>query len=71
MKNLLKIGIASRAEMKARTLAIGRGQLKLGPDDPKVSFTSIESFAQVLSTRNKLRLEIIKRAKPTSPAELA
>ncbi|MDE1938228.1 MAG: MarR family transcriptional regulator [Alphaproteobacteria bacterium] len=71
MKNILKIGIASRAEMKARTLAIARGQLKPGADDPKVWFTSIESFAQVLSTRNKLLLEIIKQAKPTSLAELA
>jgi predicted transcriptional regulator len=69
--NILKIGIASRAEMKARTMAVARGALKPGEDDPKVWFTSIESLAQVLSTKNKMLLEIIKNAKPTSLAELA
>jgi predicted transcriptional regulator len=69
--SILKIGIASRAEMKARTMAIARGELKPHEDDPKVWFTSIESLAQVLSTKNKMLLEIIKTAKPTSLAELA
>ena len=69
--NVLKVGIASREEQKARTLAIARGTLKPRKDDPKVWFTSIESFAQVLSTKNKLLLEIIRRSKPASLAELA
>jgi len=69
--NILKIGIASREEMKARTMAVARGELKPGENDPKVWFTSIESLAQVLSTKNKMLLEIIKKAKPTSLAELA
>jgi predicted transcriptional regulator len=69
--NVLKIGIASREEMKARTMAVARGERKPHQDDPKVWFTSIESFAQVLSTKNKLLLEIIQKAKPTSLAELA
>jgi predicted transcriptional regulator len=69
--NILKIGIASREEMKARTMAVARGELKPDADDPKVWFTSIESLAQVLSTKNKMLLEIIKTAKPTSLAELA
>jgi predicted transcriptional regulator len=69
--NVLKIGIASREEMKARTMAVARGEMKPGDDDPKVWFTSIESLAQVLSTKNKMLLEIIKTAKPTSLAELA
>ena len=69
--NILKIGIASRAEMKARTMAVAKGALKPSEDDPKVWFTSIESLAQVLSTKNKMLLEIIKKAKPTSLAELA
>jgi len=68
----LKIGIASREEMKVRTMAVARGELKPSSgDDPKVWFTSIESLAQVLSTKNKMLLEIIKKAKPTSLAELA
>ena len=68
---VLKIGIASREEMKTRTMAVARGKLKPSEDDPKVWFTSIESLAQVLSTKNKMLLEIIKKAKPTSLAELA
>ena len=69
--NILKIGIASREEQRARTMAIARGEFKPAADDPKVWFTSIESFAQVLSTKNKLLLEIIRRSKPASLAELA
>ncbi len=69
--NVLKIGIASREDQKARTLAIARGQLKPRPGDPKVWFTSIESLAQVLSTKNKMLLEIIRSAKPASLKELA
>ncbi|MGQ0676313.1 MAG: HVO_A0114 family putative DNA-binding protein [Rhodospirillales bacterium] len=68
---VLHIGIASRQEMKARTLAIARGQLKPGPDDPKVWFTSVESLAQVLSSKNRLLLELIRSARPGSVAELA
>jgi predicted transcriptional regulator len=71
MTKVLKIGIASRQDMKARTLAIARGELKPRADDPKVWFSSIESLAQVLSTRNQLLLEIIRAAKPASLGELA
>ena len=69
--NILKIGIASRAEQKARTIAIARGELKPTAEDPKVWFTSIESLAQVLSTKNQLLLELIRRSKPGSITELA
>ena len=68
---ILKIGIASRQDMKARTLAIARGELKPHTDDPKVWFSSLESLAQVMSTKNQLLLEIIRRAKPASLKELA
>ena len=30
----LRIGIAPLSEMRARTLAVARGELKLGPDEP-------------------------------------
>jgi predicted transcriptional regulator len=68
---VLRIGIASRDQMRARTMAIAKGELKPGPNDPKVWFTSIESLAQVLSTSNQLLLELIRRAKPESVAKLA
>lgn len=68
---ILRIGIASREEMKARTIAIARGEYRPSSDDPKVWFTSIKSLAQVLSTKNQLLLELISRTKPVSMAELA
>jgi predicted transcriptional regulator len=68
---VLTIGISSRAEMKARTLAIARGEYKPKPGEPKVWFESLESLAQVLSTRNRLLLELIRRAEPASLKDLA
>ena len=68
---VLRIGIASREQMRARTIAVARGDYKPGPNDPKVWFTSLESVAQVLSSRNQLLLELIRRAKPASVKKLA
>ena len=68
---ILRIGIASRAQMKARTVAIARGEHKRSPDEPKVWFTSMESLAQILSSKNTLLLEMIRRARPASLKELA
>ena len=45
----LKVGIASYDEMKARTMAVARGERRVKADEPKVWFTSTESFAKVLS----------------------
>jgi predicted transcriptional regulator len=67
----LKIGIASYNEMKARTMAIARGQVKPRPGEPKVWFTSTESFAKVLSKRNRALLEVIAKSRPSSLQELA
>jgi predicted transcriptional regulator len=68
---ILRIGIASREQMKARTMAIARGEYKPAPDEPKVWFTSMESLAQVLSSKNALLLEMIRRARPASIKQLA
>ncbi len=68
---VLRIGIASRQEMRARTIAIARGDHKPGTAEPKVWFTSLESLAQVLSTRNRLLLELIRYTRPASLKELA
>ena len=67
----LKIGIADYEEMKARTMRIARGEQKPGPDDPKVWFTSTESFAQVLSAGNRELLRTIAERAPASLDELA
>jgi len=67
----LTIGIASFKAYKSRTLAIARGEYKPSKDEPKVWFSSIESFAQVLSTKNQHLLEIIAKENPESITELA
>jgi predicted transcriptional regulator len=67
----LKIGIASYEDMKARTMAIARGELHPKPGDPKVWFTSPESFAKLLSNRNRALLAQIADTHPESLHELA
>ena len=67
----LRVGIATYQQMKERTLAIARGELKPGPHDPKVWFTSTESMARILSAKNRELLEIIRKNSPQSLAELA
>jgi len=71
MTRVLKVGIATREEIKERTLAIARGEIKPKRSDPKVWFTSVESLGQVLSNKNLLLLELISRTKPASMQELA
>jgi len=67
----LKVGIASLEDMKKRTLAIARGRLKPAKDDPKVWFTSPESFARVLSNKNRALLNVIVATHPDSLQTLA
>jgi len=67
----LRVGIASYAEMKARTIAISRGQYKPAPGEPKVWFPSTESFARILSDRNRALLATVAESAPDSLACLA
>jgi len=67
----LRVGIASYDQMKARTLAIARGEYRPAADEPKVWFRSAESFARVLSDRNRSLLGIIAESTPESLARLA
>ena len=67
----LKVGIADYEEMKARTMRIARGEEKPAPGDPKVWFTSMESFAKVLSAGNRELLRVIDQQAPGSLEELA
>ena len=67
----LKIGIATYDQMKARTMAIAKGEHKPKRGEPKVWFTSMESFARVLSDRNRALLDLIIEAQPDSLTELA
>lgn len=67
----LRVGIASYEEMKARTLAVASGQRRIAAGEPKVWFTSTESFARVLSKGNRELLRIIAEEAPGSLDELA
>lgn len=67
----LNVGIASYDRMKARTMAIARGEHEPVKGEPAVWFTSVESFAKVLSQHNRELLALIAREKPESLTELA
>lgn len=66
----IKIGIASLDAYTARTLAIARGELTPRKDDPKIWFRSTESFARVLTEKNRALLTTIARQHPSSLEEL-
>ena len=67
----LKIGIASYDDIKARTMAIARGELKPAANDPKIWFTSSESFAKALSGENHALLSAIVATDAASPQDWA
>jgi predicted transcriptional regulator len=67
----LKVGIASYDEMKARTMAVARGERRVAANEPKVWFTSTESFAKVLSAGNRELLRVIAEKAPGSLDHLA
>jgi len=67
----LKVGIASYEQFKKRTTAIARGEYRRAAGEPKVWFSSIESFAKVLSERNRELLGVIAETKPQSLNDLA
>jgi predicted transcriptional regulator len=57
--------------MKTRTIAVARGEQRIAPEEPKVWFTSTESFAMVLSAGNHDLLRVIVEQAPGSLDELA
>src|SRR6202035_1778597 len=67
----LKVGIANYAEMKARTMAVAHGERRIAPGEPKVWFTSTESFAKILSAGNRDLLRVIAEQAPASLDELS
>ncbi|AOB31644.1 transcriptional regulator [Bordetella sp. H567] len=68
---MLKVGIASLEQYKARTLAIARGEYRPQRGEPKVWFQSMESLSQVLSDKNRALLALIAQTEPASVNELA
>ncbi len=66
----LYIGIAPRSYLKARTIAIAKGD-SLRPDEPKHWVSSVEALGKILSEKNMILIEMIRNSKPSSLAELA
>jgi predicted transcriptional regulator len=67
---VLKVGIMPFDKFKERTLAIARGEYRPQPDEPKVWFESLRSFAEVLNEENQALLRLILERKPQSIKEL-
>ena len=67
----LKIGIATYGQFKARTIAIAKGEYTPQSNEPKIWFTSLESFAKLLSAKNRALLKLIAQTQPGSLQELA
>ena len=69
-ENTIRVGILPLEKVRDYTLAIAKGTHKRKPGEPKIWFTSIKSFAAVLSDENRDLLRIIHDAKPESIADL-
>ncbi len=67
----LVIGVAPYKYMKARSLAIAKGDYKPKRGDPKVWFRSFESAAKILSEKNRELLALIAEDQPDSITDLA
>ena len=70
MKKVLNIGIMSRKEYMARTIAIAKGEYVPKPNEPKIWFESTKSMAEVLSNDNRELLTLIHNKKPESLKDL-
>lgn len=67
----LVIGIMPQEKIRARMLAIARGEYKPRAGEPKIWFTSMKSLAEVLSDENRALLQVITDTKPESISALA
>jgi predicted transcriptional regulator len=70
-KKTLKIGIAPRQAIARYTRDVVAGRRRRSADDPDVWFTSVESFAKVMSDRNRGLLTLIAERRPESIDALA
>ena len=66
----IRVGIMPLERVRDYTLAIANGKYKRKLTEPKIWFTSIKSFAAVLSDENRELLRIIHDNKPESIADL-
>jgi predicted transcriptional regulator len=67
----LRIGIMSQEKIRARTIAIAKGEYKPGKSDPKIWFPSMKALSEVLSDHNRELLRVIAEQQPESIKQLA
>ncbi len=67
---ILRIGIASTDDFKARTIAIVQGRVKPRAGEPKIWFNSAQSLGKLIDENWPLLREI-RRRPPRSMTELA
>jgi predicted transcriptional regulator len=70
MMKKLVVGIANAEKLKKRSIAISKGEYVPKRGEPKVWFSSLESFAKVLSERNVELLKVIAEHQPKDYTEL-
>ena len=66
----IRVGIMPLNRVRDYTSAIAKGTYKRKPTEPRIWFTSIKSFAAVLSDENRELLRIVHDNKPESIADL-
>lgn len=71
MKKTLKVGIAPRQAIARYTRDIVASRRRRTTNDPDIWFTSVESFAKILSERNRELLVLIAERQPDSLDSLA
>jgi predicted transcriptional regulator len=70
-KRVLRIGIAPLNDIVQYTRDVVSGRRRRTADDPDIWFSSVESFAKVLSEKNRALLTMIAEKQPDSIDALA
>ncbi len=70
MKTIV-IGVMPQEKIRARAIAIAKGEYRPKAGEPKIWFTSMKSVAEVLSDQNRALLKVIRETNPDSMAVLA
>lgn len=63
MKTIV-IGVMPQEQIRARAIAIAKGEYKPKPGEPKIWFTSMKSVAEVLSDQNRALLKVLRETNP-------
>ncbi len=71
MNKMLKVGIATVSQQRARSLAIAAGKRQRGDEEPHVWFPTVAAMARVLSDENMALLKTVREQQPDSMDTLA